>query len=201
MTEAWGVVIAALVAGVVAVAGSFIGLYVGRRQVQDQASAEHEQWLRNQQKEAYSKYLAAWDKAFADVRREALVQRPPEADVINTSRVNSFDEDDWHRASGTVKAAFAAVEPEREQVLLLGPASVDLAVTRMGEVLEVLRLAFIHELLAGPRPDVPWKQALVEAQTARHNLADAMRMQVRSAPMVGPVKQRGGGQQSRALSG
>ena len=201
MTEAWGVVIAALVAGVIAIAGSFIGLYVGRRQVQDQASAEHDQWLRNQQREAYSKYLAEWDRAFAHLRREACEHRPVEADFIDTSRVNSFEEDDWNHASETVKAAFAAVEPEREQVLLLGPASVDRAVTRMGEVLEVLRLAFIHELLAGPRPNVPWKQALIEAQTARQNLADAMRMQVRSAPTVGPAKQRGGSQQSRALSG
>ncbi|MET8562694.1 hypothetical protein ABZV75_19595 [Streptomyces flaveolus] len=47
-----GAVVAALIAGIVAVAGGFIGVYVGRRQVRDEARTEHEQWLRGQRQEA-----------------------------------------------------------------------------------------------------------------------------------------------------
>ncbi|WP_367324743.1 hypothetical protein [Streptomyces sp. HUAS ZL42] len=48
MGEQWGTVVAALIG----VGGVFGGIFLGRRQVTDQAAVEHGQWLRGQRREA-----------------------------------------------------------------------------------------------------------------------------------------------------
>ncbi|MFE4658193.1 hypothetical protein ACFRFJ_16100 [Streptomyces hydrogenans] len=53
-------------------AGSFIGVWVGRRQVRDQAKVEHEQWLRGQRQEAFVDFLALWDEAVAQLDERTL---------------------------------------------------------------------------------------------------------------------------------
>lgn len=65
MTEAWGIVIAA----VIAVAGTAIGYFAGRHQVRDQALVEHAQWLRTQRQEAYYTFLAVFDGAVSEALR------------------------------------------------------------------------------------------------------------------------------------
>lgn len=44
-------------------AGTFGGIYVGRKQVTDQSVVEHGHWLRNQRQEAYVQFTDAWDTA------------------------------------------------------------------------------------------------------------------------------------------
>lgn len=65
MTEAWGIVIAAIIA----VAGTVVGYFAGRRQVRDQALVEHEQWLRAQRQEAYYTFLTEFDEVVSEALR------------------------------------------------------------------------------------------------------------------------------------
>lgn len=67
MSESWGMVAAAIAAGLLGIGGVLLGLVVGRRQVSDQAQVEHGQWLRGQRLEAYLEFLRAWDTALSDM--------------------------------------------------------------------------------------------------------------------------------------
>lgn len=59
MSESWGMLAAAIAAGLLGIGGVLLGLVVGRRQVSDQAQVEHGQWLRGQRMEAYLEFLRA----------------------------------------------------------------------------------------------------------------------------------------------
>ncbi|MFH9389843.1 hypothetical protein ACH4KV_24175 [Streptomyces albidoflavus] len=197
MTEAWGMIIAALLA----LAGTFGGLIVGRRQVDDQAHIEHEQWLRGQRQQAYGRFLAAWDAAFAAVVKEvqALMAEAENLDRVNIDYV--FEEDDWDRAYQVIDEAFSPVKPKQEQVLLLGPDLLDGPATRMGEALERLEPAYIATVTGQPdRSEVTWEEAVQGMQDARQEMLDAMRQQLRSAPAVLRKRRLFRGRR-RALSG
>ncbi|MGA5009035.1 hypothetical protein ACPCDX_29105 [Streptomyces koyangensis] len=197
MTEAWGMIIAALVA----LAGTFGGLIVGRRQVEDEAHIEHEQWLREQRQQAYGRFLTAWDAAFTAATNEvqALMAEAENLDRVNIDYV--FEEGDWDRASHVIDEAFSPVKPKQEQVLLLGPDLLDGPATRMGEALERLEPAYIATVTGQPdRSEVTWEEAVQGMQDARQEMLDAMRQQLRSAPKVAS-KRRLFGWRRRALSG
>lgn len=195
MTEAWGMIIAALVA----LAGTFGGLMIGRRQVEDQARIEHEQWLRDQRQRAYGRFLTAWDAAFAALVKEVEALRI-EADMLDGVGVDySFDEGDWERAYEVIEQAFTPVRPEQEQVLLLGPDLVDSPATRMGEALDTLKPAYVGAVTGQAKPKVDWDEAVRGMQEARQEMLDAMRSQVRAAPVVAQ-KRRLIARRRRALS-
>ncbi|MGY0065182.1 hypothetical protein ACWY4P_53680 (plasmid) [Streptomyces sp. LZ34] len=65
MSDAWGTVIASVVAVVGTIGGIGIGLIVGRRQLADQSAVEHGQWLRGQRQEAYLAFLDKFDRIMA----------------------------------------------------------------------------------------------------------------------------------------
>lgn len=146
MTEAWGVVIAALVA----VAGSFIGLYVGRRQVQDEAQVEHEQWLRGQRQEAYAALLSALDEAEKgmDHIAEIVVEQEEHFDASSVYD----DESAW-------KDFKAALEPTRvalERLRLLGPEDVTAASAEVWDGLMARRGALMSLLRVPPVQHNEW---------------------------------------------
>ena len=145
MTEAWGVVIAALVAGVVAVAGSFIGLYVGRRQVQDEAQVEHEQWLRGQRQEVYVAVLAAWDQAALGMDWVLGVVHEEAEGHTNPASGPYASEDAW----GHLKEALEPTRIAMERLRLLGPLSVTMASDEMWEALLERRDALLRLLEPG----------------------------------------------------
>ncbi|MER7068981.1 hypothetical protein ABT357_25455 [Streptomyces albidoflavus] len=145
MTEAWGVVIAALVAGVVAVAGSFIGLYVGRRQVQDEAQVEHEQWLRGQRQEVYVAILDAWDQAALGMDWVLGVVHEEAEGHTNPADGSYASEDAW----GHLKEALEPTRVAMERIRLLGPSPVTAACGEAWEALNERRNALLRLVEAG----------------------------------------------------
>ncbi|AVI00067.1 hypothetical protein C5L38_33865 (plasmid) [Streptomyces sp. WAC00288] len=133
MDQGVAAVVAAGVAGTVAVAGSFIGVWVGRRQVRDQAKVEHEQWLRGQRQEAFVDFLALWDEAAAQLDERTL----------NEYEIEILDQEDgWDTANEVVAEQMhrdrIAVARAGERVTMLGPRPVALAATAMIDALEDL---------------------------------------------------------------
>ncbi|WP_030984059.1 hypothetical protein [Streptomyces sp. NRRL WC-3744] len=186
MTEAWGAVVAALIAGIVAVAGSFIGVYVGRRQVRDEAQIEHEQWLRGQRQEAYAAFLAEWDKAYLGMRHE-VARLTEQWEAMEDHGLDiSAEEQDLEHAREFAERLMQPIREVLERVLLLGPDVVDEAAERMGQALDVLRAAFVDHLapIAQPRPAVRWPEAVRRMEEARERMISVMRAEVRSAPTV-----------------
>lgn len=190
-----------IIAALLALAGTFGGLIVGRRQVEDQAHIEHEQWLREQRQQAYGRFLTAWDAAFTAATNEvqALMAEAENLDRVNIDYV--FEEGDWERASQVIDEAFSPVKPKQEQVLLLGPDLLDGPATLMGEALERLEPAYVATATGQPdRSEVTWEEAVQGMQDARQEMLDAMRQQLRSAPKAAPKRRLFGGRR-RALSG
>lgn len=133
MDQGVAAVVAAGVAGAVAVAGSFIGVWVGRRQVRDQAKIEHEQWLRGQRQEAFVDFLAAWDEAVAQLEER----------VLNEYEIEILDQEDgWDAANEEVAERMhrdrIPVARAGERVIMLGPPSVALVANKMLDALEDL---------------------------------------------------------------
>ncbi len=133
MDQGVAAVVAAAVAGTVAVAGSFIGVWVGRRQVRDQAQVEHEQWLRGQRQEAFVDFLAIWDEAAAQLDERTL----------NEYQIEILDQEDgWDTANEAVAEQMhrdrIPVARAAERVVMLGPQPVALAATTMMDALEYL---------------------------------------------------------------
>lgn len=62
MSDGWGAVIAALVAIIGSIVVGWMGYRAGRRQVSDQATAEHRAWRRQNRHEAYKHLLAMADE-------------------------------------------------------------------------------------------------------------------------------------------
>jgi hypothetical protein len=181
MTEAWGVVIAALIAG----ASGLIGLAVGRRQVTDEAQVEHAQWLRGQRQEAYAAFLSAWDAAYAGLT-QVVADFTEQWEAMEAHGVDASDVDEGNleHARDLAVQAMRPVRAVQEQVLLLGPEAVDHAVERMARALSTLELAFVDHLapIVHPRPAVRWSGAVHEMEAARGEMFAIMRSEVRSAP-------------------
>ncbi|MGX1632675.1 hypothetical protein ACWGUL_01255 [Streptomyces albidoflavus] len=199
MTEAWGMIIAALVA----LAGTFGGLIIGRRQVHDQAHIEHEQWLRERRQTAYGNYLAAWDKAFGELTTEvARLEEIWNAMEEHGQDPHSYGIEEWEIAHEKAEDAISPVRESQEQVLLLGPEAIDGAAIGMGERLEELRHAFVRQTAASlnPDPGPSWDEAVAAMKAARAEMFEAMRVEVREAPVIASKRRLFRGRR-RALSG
>ncbi|MFJ2225595.1 hypothetical protein ACIOFY_36835 [Streptomyces anulatus] len=165
MDQGIAAVIAAGAAGAVAVAGSFIGVWVGRRQVRDQAHVEHEQWLRGQRQEAFVEFLAIWDGAVAQLQERTL-------DDDNIAVLNHTD--GWDTENELVAEAMhqdrIPVLRAGERVLMLGPQPVAHATTAMLDALEDVAVGIGAQYLDPPprgtgRYDTYW--AAVAAASVR----------------------------------
>ncbi|MET9725428.1 hypothetical protein [Streptomyces zaomyceticus] len=120
MDQEWAAVETAGVAGVVALAGAFIGVWLGRRTVRDQAQVEHQQWLRGQRQEAHVAFETEWDQLLPKF----------EDWVLDAHQIKILDEvDGWDDANmavvGSMHQDLAPLRRAAERILLLGPDAVD----------------------------------------------------------------------------
>ncbi|MEU5417080.1 hypothetical protein [Streptomyces clavifer] len=118
MGEQWGTVVAAAIG----FGGLFVGLFVGRRQVTDEAQVEHGQWLRGQRQEAYAQLLDVWDKAF----RETLdvTNHPESHHEAHEQRGHDWETEVGPHIQEIVAEAWEPVLRAVERVELLGPSTV-----------------------------------------------------------------------------
>ncbi|MGW6570066.1 hypothetical protein [Streptomyces sp. NPDC054975] len=138
MDQGWAAVIAAGVAAVVALFGAFIGVWVGRRTVRDQAHVEHGQWLRGQRQETYVVFLAAWDQAQA--KFSDFVGRLGEWHTFPGGTLDEVTDLASEELHATVEGIRRAAEP----LHLVGPDEVDQRVFAMLAAAEEVSVAIAH---------------------------------------------------------
>lgn len=144
MSDAWGMVVAAAVSGVLAIVAGVLAYKSGRRQVKDQAVVEHEQWLRDQRQEAYLGFLQSLDRM--------LGHAGDDGDALDERHADMASQGEAEPPRGLTLAEMEDMDPrgrfgmelyaELDGVALLGPdavveagrAAAD-AVVQLGEAL------------------------------------------------------------------
>lgn len=172
---------AAIAAGVFGIAGTFAGIFVGRRQTTDAAAVEHRQWLRGQRQEAYVAFLAAWDNVVAAMSTYARPQSEAEASASQEERDTAF--------TTNVLEPSRAVAALLERVQLLGPERPSSAAMAMHEGAEAIcgELA-MHVLRIGPTGEgvgARWRefaQRLGALDYLRATFFQEARAQIMTAP-------------------
>ncbi|MET9071783.1 hypothetical protein ABZX95_06265 [Streptomyces sp. NPDC004232] len=177
MGDQWGTVVAALIG----VGGVFGGIFLGRRQVTDQAAVEHEQWLRGQRREAYAALLETWDGGLAQLD-EIVGNWEGEHHAAET-----FEGDGWEESEKSIHQrthdAFVTVKRAIERVELLGPESVDAAAVQLLTALRAVRDAVRSRSGGHSWPDWDaYGEALELADAARDAFLTAARGATRAAP-------------------
>ncbi|MEU1333647.1 hypothetical protein [Streptomyces sp. NPDC005865] len=175
MNESWGMVAAAVAAGVFSIVGVLLGVFVGRRQVSAQAQVEHRQWLRGQRMQAYVEFLRAWDVAMgalSDTReawqeeRDAAGRRGGEDGRGAEDGLTAWMQ---ARVAERVDAVVAAASDAAERAVLVATPALE---EQIGVALHSLMLlsSGLH-LRARHRPAEPqweaWNRGALEAVEAR----------------------------------
>ncbi|GAA1248889.1 MULTISPECIES: hypothetical protein [Streptomyces] len=190
MTEAWGMVIAAVVAGVLAVTGTLLGMVVGRRSVTDQAQVEHLQWLRGQRQAAYVAFLDAWDQAVE--RMYSLVESWD--DMIGHLPEYEGDGEEAMAESvmNDLEAAHEGLRPAAERVQLLGTAGIDEVALKMTTLFQNMDQAIERQLpgVATTSDWTPYREAHREALVQRHVFLGRAREEMHAAPQPGKPPRR-----------
>ncbi len=186
MDQGWAAVIAAGVAAVVAVAASFIGVWLGRRTVRDQAQVEHGQWLRNQRQEAYVQCLDTWDGAMRAF--EALIDEAEERkrqyrwETDNVGGNPFFAQEIF----GVVEEISGPVNEALERVRLLGPDAVERAAKNLEDALNGIGGAVRAGTSEEDWEEWPnhafWYEARRNATECRRNFFDEAQAVIRTAP-------------------
>ncbi|WP_147972794.1 hypothetical protein [Streptomyces sp. col6] len=158
-----GTVVGAVVAARAAKAGADKNAETARRQVEDQATAEHAHWLRQQRLTAYEGFLEAWDECLRLTRASA---DPHESDPPGVE---------------PLRAAAGHMAERARRIALLGPPAVTQAAEELAETMqqdvdataEFLREAEAGTLVLDGRPgDIDGVHAATKAFT---NKADQLR--------------------------
>ncbi|KUN47426.1 hypothetical protein [Streptomyces olivochromogenes] len=177
MAQQWGTVVAALIG----VGGAFGGIFLGRRQVTDQAAVEHGQWLRGQRQEAYVALLEAWDtgvKRF-DERVENWEDEHYAAENFEGNGWEESEKSIYHRTHEIAETVQRAIE----RVELLGPKSVDDASVRLTDALGALKDAVRSKAGGEEWPDwTAYREATEKTDAARRGFLMASRETMRAAP-------------------
>jgi hypothetical protein len=186
MNEATGAVVAAIAAGAFGIGGSFLGIYVGRRQTTDQAQVEHGQWLRGQRQEAYVQFLNAWEEAITLDKDYAANW------VYMTAEIPHFEGDGEEAMLESVtertQQALDKVRPFLERVQILGPTGVELAATDLNTTLVDLRNELLHLVPGNGPEDASWElfgRLMSWAPQQRERFVKAARDVMRAAPRPG----------------
>jgi hypothetical protein len=172
--------IAAVVAGVFALAGAYVGYRAGRRQTADQATVEHGQWLRDQRQQAYLTFVATWDTA---VESLAGLQQSWESWVREYQEGDRLD-DPAEASSRLIADAWRAVRRDLERVELLGPQRVDFALRAMEGAFREMQDVITAQAESGatcPHWD-EWNPVLARASGARFNFHAAAIRTLRQPP-------------------
>ncbi|MFI8769491.1 hypothetical protein ACIGN6_31930 [Streptomyces sp. NPDC053792] len=184
----WGI---ALIAAGAAVGGSGITgwftLRAGRRQVSGQAQVEHEQWLRGQRQEAYTRLISAWDQSVRDLD-DLFESAPVRVQVARRETAELGDEFDVWSALGAevesqVDEAYAPVFAALEVTSLLGPERVDRALVNLEEALQAYGAAAREDSDGPGWPNyTAQRSAWPAVKGARAEFMAASRDVIRSAP-------------------
>ncbi|MEU7133963.1 hypothetical protein [Streptomyces sp. NPDC046261] len=113
-----GTVLGAVVAARAAKAGADKNAETVRRQVEDQAGAEHAHWLRQQRLNAYEGFLEAWDECLRLTRASADLQ------------------DDGQSNAGPLREAAGRMAERARRIALLGPPAVTQAAEDLAETMQ-----------------------------------------------------------------
>lgn len=187
MTSEGATIVAAAIAGTVALVGAFSGFFLGKRQVRDQAAVEHGQWLRGQRQDAYVALLDAWDTAMKEFQ-EQIGQG--EYIVEIEAHYAAHHGDFWalHEESTTaqVDRISEGVQRPLERVMLLGPEPVDRACTNLDEALKFMGSSVRSKSGTPDWPDYEmYRGMLTNADEARSDFLKASRYAMRAAPRPG----------------
>ncbi|MFD0070687.1 hypothetical protein, partial [Streptomyces sp. NPDC127574] len=117
-----------------------------RRQVQDQASIDHEHWLRQQRIEAYSEFLTVYDDAtvVASRTRKKVVDMEP----------NSVQPEEDLRE---LKEILHRLRQVRQRVKLVGPEPIHMRATALEDSVQdyCIDLELVADAKASGDPDTP----------------------------------------------
>ena len=167
MSEGTGAVVASIAAGVLAIIGTLMGIYVGRRQATDQAQVEHGQWLRGQRLEAYSSLFTAWDTAIDELRD---FQNVTFDDATEFFDEHGSPDDGADIVTVTEKAteeAWERLRPYIERAELLGPGPVQIATVGLHEAHEGLRTRLLEQARSTENRWGLWNEELTKVAVAR----------------------------------
>ncbi|WP_328544410.1 hypothetical protein [Streptomyces europaeiscabiei] len=145
-----GAIAGAVVGAVAAVRGARIGAEkaaeTARLQVQDQASIDHEHWLRQQRIEAYSEFLTVYDDStvVAGRTRKKIVEMEPAA---------GQPEEDLRE----LKEIVHRLRQVRQRVKLVGPETIHTRATALEDSVQdyYIDLEVVAEAKASGDPDAP----------------------------------------------
>jgi hypothetical protein len=182
MDQGWAAIVAAIAAGVFGITGALLGIFVGRRQATDQATIEHQQWLREQRIEAYLQFQTAY---FAGLKQ--LMTARDECETI-TASARAADQDPVYVMGRRVAEAKDFIRPFVDRVELLGPSEV---------AKELVRLRMYYRwcwesLLAQAETDSHtidwdrWEEAVGSANSGMHRFQNATRAALHVSPSVTP---------------
>jgi hypothetical protein len=180
MGEQWVTVLVAFIG----VCGTLGGIFLGRRQVTDQAAVEHGQWLRGQRQEAYTALLEAWDggrKRFDEMVENWEGEH---------HAAEHFEGDGWLESEKSIYQdtyeIFETVKRAIERVELLGPKSVDESAVQLLNALRAVRGAVRSKAGSEDWPDwTAYNEALERADASRRGFLTAAKEATRAAPRPG----------------
>ncbi|MEH0564462.1 hypothetical protein QBA37_35425 [Streptomyces silvae] len=178
MTEGWGMVVAAAIA----LMGVLCGLFIGRRQVRDQAQVEHGQWLRGQRQEAYVNFLTVWDETIPKFADRVL----DDEQLQYMDRLDSWDEANMSVVEGMEKDR-KPLRQAAERVQMLGPEAVEQSVNAMLDTVSNLALGIGAQYVGGNQNDnlrVYW-DAMGGVEPKRAVFLTASRNALRRTPDTG----------------
>lgn len=185
MDQGWAAVIAAIVA---ALGGIGIGLVVGRRQLTDQATVEHEQWLRSQRQETYVEVLAEFDRIFSRARGfweliDGLVEDHAAGRLDDPETV-------WDELLADIEEIVNPAEPPMERLRILCSGDLLDKAEEATASLHGLQAALYDrvEWARGPREEdtqwTGWVEPSQHAETLRFDLVEAIREAVQRPARV-----------------
>ncbi|WP_158761681.1 hypothetical protein [Streptomyces sp. NRRL S-146] len=168
-----GAVAGAVVGAVAAVRGARIGAEkaaeTARQQVQDQASIDHEHWLRQQRIEAYSEFLAAYDES-------ALVATRTSRKIREMEPGDPKPEDDLNELT----AAALRLRQVRQRVKLVGPELIHARATGLEDAARDYYIDLDCAAEARESSDPDAASAFQQVHTQMRAMADAHDMFVRA---------------------
>ena len=185
MSEAWGAVVAAIIAVLGTLAGAWLGHRAGRRQTADQATVEHGQWLRGQRQENYLQLLDAFDAAKENLKD--IVDRW-DAVALRADQHGLADSEFEELIDARVKVAVEGLEKPLERAHLLGPEPVELVVDELDTWVDHL-VVHLHQQ-AMPGTGLDWDRSTFHAlmgrgSVLREKLVSAAKTTLRTPPSPG----------------
>ncbi|MFF0216468.1 hypothetical protein [Streptomyces vinaceus] len=135
MDQGIAAVLSAGVAAMVTFGGAVIAYKAGRRQVRDQGSIEHAQWLRGQREQAYLTFLASCERAAAAGRLRRDVWERIEVDNPDAETLQDLRGEAQRVGRDFSEAVDQILEP-LERIRMLGP---DVVIAEAEYTLEAVR--------------------------------------------------------------